>query len=66
MIVVKGQLMNDSTISIYDVQGRIVMFKSLDNNSNTNTIDVSNFNTGIYIVQIKNNTLSKTQKIIIK
>lgn len=63
---VKG-LLNDSTpISIYDIQGRLVLNKVLVKNSSSNKINVNNLNTGVYIVKLGNDLQNKTQKILIK
>lgn len=64
-IVVKGLLNNDTRAVIYDIQGRLVLQQELESSSTTNTINVNALNTGIYIVQLKNNSQSRTQKIII-
>ncbi|RED46902.1 putative secreted protein (Por secretion system target) [Winogradskyella eximia] len=64
-VVVKGQLNTDTTAVIYDMQGRLVLQQALDTSNNTNTIDVNALKTGVYIVELKSKTQSKTQKIIV-
>ena len=65
-VVVKGQLSNNTTASIFDLQGRQILQNVLDNSTTTNTIDVSVLSSGIYIVKLNNQNQNKTQKIIIK
>ena len=64
-VVVKGKLTNDTTAVIYDVQGRKVLQQELDSAHTTNTINVNALTTGIYIVQLENNSQVKTQKVIL-
>ncbi|WP_412984107.1 T9SS type A sorting domain-containing protein [Pontimicrobium sp. IMCC45349] len=65
-IIIKGQLLDNTNFSLFDVQGRIVMTKLLDSNNNTNAINISNLSSGIYIAQITSNGINKTQKIIVE
>ncbi|RXP60901.1 T9SS C-terminal target domain-containing protein [Lutibacter sp. HS1-25] len=65
-IIVNGQLTDITTLNLFDIQGRKVFTQTLDQNTNSNKIDVSRFDTGIYIVQIKSNAIYKTQKVIIR
>ncbi len=64
-VVVKGKLTNDTTAVIYDVQGRKVLQQELDSAHTTNTINVNALTTGIYIVQLENNSQVRTQKVIL-
>ena len=61
-----GQLMGKTDVLLYDVQGRAVSNHILEVNSTRNDIDVSNLNSGIYIVKLSNDLQQKTQKVIIK
>ena len=65
-LVIKGELKAATTADLYDIQGRLVLNKVLDQYSNANVIDVSTISTGIYIVKIFDGTHVKTQKLIIK
>jgi GEVED domain/Secretion system C-terminal sorting domain/Pregnancy-associated plasma protein-A len=65
-LVVIGQLNEKTEAKIYDIQGRLVLNKSLDMSSISNHIDVSLLSTGIYIVKILGDNNSKTQKVVIK
>ncbi|MBT8393910.1 MAG: T9SS type A sorting domain-containing protein, partial [Bacteroidia bacterium] len=66
-IVVKGQLTAGSQAVIYDLQGRVVKQGCLNHaTSRSQSIDVSNFSAGVYIVQIKSGTNIHNQKVVIK
>ena len=64
-LFVKGALDNDTTIEIYDIQGRMILTSKLDSRSNSNQIDISGFTTGIYVVKLNNGISQKSQKVII-
>ncbi len=65
-LFIKGQLNETTELSIYDIQGRLVISKILNISNNIQQIDISNLHTGIYVVQLVNNTQSKSEKIIIR
>lgn len=65
-IIVKGQLQENTNLSLFDVQGRNVLSTHLDHTSLDNRINTSGLSAGIYIVNIKNNEQSKSQKVILK
>ncbi|MGJ8592077.1 MAG: GEVED domain-containing protein [Aquaticitalea sp.] len=65
-IFVKGQLATATTVSLYDIQGRLVLSSALDIHSNSNQVDVSNLSSGVYVVKLSNNSQQKTQKVILK
>ena len=65
-IVVKGQLQDNTVLSLYDIQGREVLTTQLDNSSLDNRIDVSELSAGVYVVNVQNNEQQKSQKVIIK
>ncbi|WP_225035070.1 T9SS type A sorting domain-containing protein [Winogradskyella sp. SM1960] len=65
-IVIAGQLLAPTTMKLFDMQGRTVSHIILDNTRGSmQSIDVSNLNAGVYVVQLDNGTQLKTQKIII-
>jgi len=64
-IIINGELKQKSNFTLFDIQGRQVLNKALDTNTNTQRVDVSNLHTGVYIVHIKNVSGIKTKKIII-
>ncbi len=49
-------------IKIYDVLGKLVMSKSINNNNDY--IDISNINKGVYLVRISSDNQSTTKKLI--
>ena len=64
-IYVKGQLFEDTALTMYDIQGRLVKTVILDDSQTVNIIDVASISSGVYIVTVKNNNQEKTQKVII-
>lgn len=65
-LVINGQLEMNSLLSLYDIQGRLVLSTKLDNTVSQNRIDVSSLNGGIYVVNVLNNEQLKSQKVILK
>ncbi|MBC3845182.1 T9SS type A sorting domain-containing protein [Winogradskyella echinorum] len=65
-VVIEGQLSENTITKIYDLQGRVVNISTLYTTDTTQSIDVSNLNTGVYVVQLSNKSQLKTQKIIMK
>lgn len=53
----------DKSIEIYDMLGKLIQNNKADNN---NPIDLSNLNTGVYLVKITEEGKTATQKLIIK
>jgi len=64
-VVITGQLLFSTIAKIYELQGRVVSTSILETTNRLQTIDVSNFNTGVYIVELSNTSQKKTQKVII-
>ncbi|MGB3605700.1 MAG: T9SS type A sorting domain-containing protein [Psychroserpens sp.] len=65
-IFVKGQLLEQTKISVYDLLGREVLSSNLEQGSDTNTINASTLKDGIYVVTLKNGRQEQTKKVIIK
>lgn len=58
---------NDAKVSIFDMVGKKVYFNnSLFAFSGEGSVDVSNFNRGVYIVEIEKGAKVETKKIVIK
>ncbi|WP_299098265.1 T9SS type A sorting domain-containing protein [uncultured Winogradskyella sp.] len=64
-LVIKGQLNSETSAVLYDMQGRLVFQNILNASDTTNTINVGSLKTGVYIVELINDTQNRTQKIII-
>ncbi|WP_040281427.1 T9SS type A sorting domain-containing protein [Psychroserpens damuponensis] len=64
-LFIKGALQSDTTLEIYDIQGRMILNTSLDSRNNSNQIDLSEYTTGIYVVKLNNGSSQKSQKVII-
>ncbi|WP_431136449.1 T9SS type A sorting domain-containing protein [Psychroserpens mesophilus] len=65
-IIVSGQLQKSTTFELHDIQGRRIMSSELNESELENRVNVSTLSDGVYIVTIKNNTVHKSQKVIIK
>jgi hypothetical protein len=65
-LIIKGELNADTDVSLYDIQGRLVLSKKLNPRDLINTVDISTIGTGVYIVKVSNESRTKTQKLIIK
>ena len=62
---ISGIISEATQLEIFDVLGRKTFQQSLESNTLNNTIDLSSFSSGIYIVHLKNKTQTKTQKVIL-
>ncbi len=65
-IVVKGQILESTEFTLYDIRGRKVLTRHLEEGTTTNTINTSQFTKGIYLVQLKNTNSIISKKLIIK
>ena len=54
------------SVMIHDLQGRQVSFNKLESSQPLNTLDLSHFTSGLYIVSVRSRNQQLTQKIIIK
>jgi len=66
LLIIKGQLSNSTTANLYDLQGRLILTRELNQYSTKNEIDISSISTGIYTVKVDSGNQTKTQKVIIK
>ena len=64
-VIIKGELNDPTTVSLYDIQGRLVLNKPINHLEVINTIDVSMLGSGVYFVKVFNANQSITQKVII-
>ena len=55
-----------STVSIFDLQGRMVLSKLVIANDNNLQIDISTYKSGIYFVKVSNSTQIGGKKIVIQ
>lgn len=63
---IKGKLNGPSQLDLYDVQGRLVLTKTLESGSNTNSISVDSLHAGVYVVKLSVSGVVRTEKVIIK
>jgi hypothetical protein len=66
LLHVNGKLNDSSILDLYDIQGRLVLSKKLDINSNSNIIGIGSMSSGVYIVKLKTGGLTRTQKVSIR
>lgn len=57
---------NKYEVNIYDVSGRVILTKLVENTGNTETIDTHGIRPGIYFISVKTGDRNLTQKIIIE
>ncbi|WP_179345844.1 M14 family zinc carboxypeptidase [Winogradskyella ursingii] len=65
-IIVQGRLSHNTDLVLYDVQGREINRQKLNINKTENTINTNGLNSGVYIVQVSNDTSNISQKVIIE
>lgn len=65
-IFIKGQLLGQSQLNVYDIRGRNVFSHQLNSNRTNNKVDVSSLISGVYILKVSSDTQKRIQKIIIK
>ncbi|NNL82758.1 MAG: T9SS type A sorting domain-containing protein [Winogradskyella sp.] len=66
-IIINGQLNVKTELKLYDLQGKIIKSTILDPFVNRQSVDVSEFAQGIYLVEIvSNNNTKRIKKLIIK
>jgi hypothetical protein len=64
-IVIDGQLLENTMVKIYDIQGRIVSKTILSISNQHQNINVSHLSTGIYVLKLENTSQNRTEKVII-
>ncbi len=65
-ILVSGNILENTVLDLYDILGKKVLSTSLDSTTTYNKINVASIGTGVYIVNVHNNTNTTTKKVIIK
>ena len=65
-IIISGQLDEDTNVTIYDINGKTILKTTIDAYNTTNRIDVKNLITGIYLVQLNNNSQTVSKQILVK
>ena len=59
-------LKDATSIALYDMQGRMIFFQKLSQNSSGDHIELAYLKSGIYIVQISNNYIKQSKKIVVR
>lgn len=62
---IKGSIEHNTEISIYDVQGRLILNPQLNEDIQNNQIDLSILSAGMYLAKLKTGSLEKVTKIMI-
>jgi hypothetical protein len=65
-LFINGALLADTEVSIYDIQGRLVMSSLLKEASDRNIIDAASLSQGIYVVKLNNEEQQQIKKVIFK
>ncbi|SDH59643.1 T9SS type A sorting domain-containing protein [Winogradskyella thalassocola] len=66
-ININGQLQSNTTAKLFDVNGRLVLTNVLNTNNTNQSINVSQLSSGVYIVELDNNTNERRiEKLIIR
>ena len=63
-ITVIGNIESNTSLKVYDLQGRVIAQKVVSNDSREIRLD--NQNTGVYVLSISNTNGQRTQKVILK
>lgn len=63
---IKGMIAPDTALTIYDLEGRLMLSNQLQEGTNTNKIDISILSGGIYIVKLRTGSIEKIKKILLK
>ncbi|MHA7844317.1 MAG: T9SS type A sorting domain-containing protein [Winogradskyella sp.] len=62
---INGRLVASTELQLYDMQGRLVLSRTLAGGSNTNSINVEALQSGVYIVKLDVSGAIRTEKVII-
>ncbi|MCD2257655.1 T9SS type A sorting domain-containing protein [Psychroserpens luteolus] len=65
-LFIDGVLNEKTTLTVYDLQGRLIFKSILDINRTSQKIDISKLSSGIYIVKLNSQKQNRSKKIIIK
>ena len=65
-LMIEGFVLDNTNVKIYDLQGSAMISVPLDTTSQLNTINMRQFASGVYIVQLTNDTIVKSHKIVLK
>ncbi|NRD20790.1 T9SS type A sorting domain-containing protein [Winogradskyella eckloniae] len=63
---IQGTLLEQTTVHIYDIQGRLVHTALLEIQDRSQHIDVSSLTNGIYVISLRNRAQNINQKVLIQ
>ncbi|MCA0132451.1 T9SS type A sorting domain-containing protein [Winogradskyella alexanderae] len=64
-IIVSGLFDNSVEANIYDIHGRLMSKSKLNSNTQIQSISTAQLTTGVYIVEVKNDRVNLTKKVIV-
>ena len=62
MVIIDNVMETELQISVYDIKGRLLLNKKLG--LDTNSVDLSNFNNGIYLLKMKSEFGEISKRVI--
>lgn len=65
-IIVSDILNENTTLVLFDVQGREIIRKDLDTQNTLNAINTSGYANGVYVVQLISKTNTRSKKLVIR
>lgn len=65
-LLITGNIVENSALNIYDMSGKIVMQTTLASYSGNRRIDLSSFNSGVYLINVKNTSESFSKQFLVK
>ena len=65
VLQIEGKIAPNTLVYIYDLNGRLVLITQLNETTNSNQINLSLLESGLYIVKLKAGTLEKIKKIML-
>ncbi|MEO5788570.1 T9SS type A sorting domain-containing protein, partial [Gelidibacter sp.] len=63
---IKGTIEPNTVLSVFNLQGRMLLSTQLDEHSTNNHVDISSLSKGMYLVKLKNSSMDKIKKILIR
>jgi len=65
-IIIKGTLTSETEVSLFDLQGRLILRNKLSNNTTINKLSTVNFSSGVYLVKISDRTSNISKKVVVR
>ncbi len=65
-IVIAGLVQEQTSFQLFDIQGRLVLNTTLQQETNKQNINVSHLTSGVYVVKLQSKASNKTLKVIFR